>query len=189
MRLFVAILISDAVRRGIRSALDDFPVTDPPWRWAEPATWHVTIKFLGETPPADLDRVIAALQGVATRHAAFELTLGAFGAFPNLRAPRVLFFGAVNGVAPCAALAADVDAALFAALGLERETRRFHAHATVARVKDPLPDAIARRLALVPPLTDAVTRVDGFTLVESRLQRAGARYTTVKEFAFSRGGC
>lgn len=189
MRLFVAVLVSDAVRRGIRAALDDFPVTNPPWRWAEPANWHVTLKFLGETPPADAARAVAALEEVARRHAPFDFTLGPFGGFPDLRAPRVLFFAAASGALPCAALANDVDAALFAATGLERETRRFHAHVTVARVKDRLPDAIARRLALVPPLTEAVTRVDSFVLVESRLRRTGAEYSTVKEFALSGGRC
>lgn len=189
MRLFVAAFMGDDAVRSVRAALDDFPVAHPPWRWTEPVAWHITLKFLGETPPADLDRVLAALRDVAPRHTPFDLALGPFGGFPNLRAPRVLFFAAAAGAERCAALANDIDAALFAAIGLARESRRFHAHATVARVKNRLPDAVARGLALVPPLTDAVTRVDGFALVESRLERTGALYSTVKEFAFSGDGC
>ncbi len=188
MRLFVAIHLSDAVLRAIRDAITGFPVTAPPWRWTGPDTWHITLKFLGETARDDVDAVLGALADVAPRHAPFDLALGDFGGFPNLRAPRVLFFAAVAGTAPCTALANDVDAALFAALGVARETRRFHAHTTVARVKDRLPGGVAAKLALVPALTDAVTRVDGFALVESRLSRTGAEYSTVKEFAFSGGG-
>jgi 2'-5' RNA ligase len=188
VRLFVAIHLSDAARDTIRRAIEDFPLADPPWRWSGPDNWHITLKFIGETAPADLDRVVQALADVRTRHAPFDLVLGPFGGFPDLRAPRVLFFGASAGAEACAALAADVDIALHAATGLAREERRFHAHATVARVKDRPGGAVTAKLALVPPLSDAVTRVDGFALVESRLSRTGAEYSTVKEFAFSRGG-
>jgi 2'-5' RNA ligase len=188
VRLFVAIQLSDAARGTIREAIDGFPVANPPWRWAGPENWHITLKFIGETAPADLERILSPLAALAVRHAPFDLSLGAFGGFPSLRAPRVLFFAAAAGAAPSSALAADVDAALFAAAGVARETRRFHAHATVARVKDRLPGAVTAQLGLVPPLPDAVTRVDGFALVESRLSRTGAEYSTVKEFALSRGG-
>ena len=41
------------------------------------------------------------------------------------------------------------------------------------------------RLARVPALTHTVTRVVSFELMESRLQRTGARYSVVKEFALS----
>jgi 2'-5' RNA ligase len=180
---------SDAARRRIRAAIEEFPVRQPPWRWTEPATWHITLKFLGETPPEDLARVSAALAAVAPAHAPFDLVLGRFGGFPNLRAPRVLFYAVAEGEKPCAELARSVDTALFEATGLERETRGFHAHATVARVKLRLPAAVAAQLPLVPPLTDAVTRVDRLALMESRLRRTGAEYATVKEFALSGGGC
>lgn len=189
MRLFVAVNLSEAARNRIRAAIAAFPVANPPWRWAEPATWHITLKFLGETAPADAGRVTTALKAVARAHAPFDLVLGSFGGFPDLRAPRVLFYAVAEGEAACAALARDVDAALFAAIGLAREARRFHAHATLARVKERLPAAVAAQLPLVPPLTDAVTRVDGFALIESRLRRTGAEYSTVKEFALSGDGC
>jgi 2'-5' RNA ligase len=185
MRLFVAVNFPEPVRAAIRAALDDFPVADPPWRWAAPETWHLTLKFLGETSPGQLDRVIPALEEVRARHAAFELALGKFGAFPNLRAPRVLFFQVEAGAAQIARLARDVDAALERAISLAPEARAFHAHATIARVKEPLARPVAEQLALVPPLSHPVTRVSTFDLMESRLSRTGARYSVVKGFALS----
>ncbi len=185
MRLFVAVNFDDTVRAAIRAALDDFPIADPPWRWAAPETWHVTLKFIGEAREAELGKMVAALDAVGTRNAAFHVTLGKFDAFPNLRAPRVLFFAVEMGVKPMAALAADVDRSLEEAIALDRETRDFHAHATVARIKDPLPRALAEKLALVPPLTHPVTRVTTFDLMESRLGRTGAQYSVVKRFALA----
>jgi len=107
MRLFVAVNFPPAVRAAIRRALDDFPVSDPPWRWAAPETWHLTLKFLGETARDDLPRVVDALDAVRTRHPAFEAALGGFGGFPNLRSPRVLFFQLDHGAGEVARLARD----------------------------------------------------------------------------------
>jgi 2'-5' RNA ligase len=183
VRLFVAVNFDDTVRAAIRAALDDFPVADPPWRWTAPEAWHVTLKFVGEAREAELGKIFSALDAVRTRHAAFHVTLGKFGAFPSLRSPRVLFFGVEMGAQPLVALADDVDRSLEEAIGLDRETRDFHAHATVARIKEPLPRALVDKLSLVPPLSHPVTRVSTFDLMESRLGRTGAQYSVVKRFA------
>jgi 2'-5' RNA ligase len=87
------------------------------------------------------------------------------------------------GAKPLVALAEDVDRSLEEAIGLDREVRAFHAHATVARIKESLPRALVEQFALVPPLSHPVTRVSAFDLVESRLGRTGARYSMVKRFA------
>lgn len=185
MRLFIAVNLSPEARAAIQSAIDEFPLQDPPWRWVTPDNWHLTLKFLGETEPARLDALFSELDSVRARHDAFTMTLGAFGGFPNLRKPRVLFYDIERGAAELERLASDVDAAVEKATGLERERRRFLAHATVARVRDALvPDVIAR-FARVPALTEAVTRVGSFELMESRLARTGATYSVVKEFALS----
>jgi len=113
------------------------------------------------------------------------MTLGKFGGFPNLRNPRVLFYNIEQGAVELGGLANDVDAAVEKAIGLERDRRRFQAHVTVARVKDALSPDIVERFPRVPALTEAVTRVDKFELMESRLARTGATYSVVKEFALS----
>jgi 2'-5' RNA ligase len=185
MRLFLAVNFDDTVRAAIRATVDDFPIADPPWRWAAPETWHVTLKFIGEAREAQLGKIVAALDTVRMRHAAFHVTLGKFGAFPNLRAPRVLFFDVEMGVQPLSALAEDIDRSLEEAIDVDRETRAFHAHVTVARIKNPLPREVVEQLAVVPPLSHPVTRVSNFDLMESRLGRTGAQYSTVKRFALA----
>jgi 2'-5' RNA ligase len=185
MRLFVAVDFDDTVRVAIRDAIDRFPVERPPWRWSSPATWHLTLKFLGETSTEDLERVRVALDAVRAHHAAFGATLGRFGAFPDLRSPRVLFYRVEQGAPALAALSREIDTALDAAIGLKPESRPFHAHVTVARVKEPLPASVTSRLALVPALVTPVFRVSTFTLTESRLGLTGAQYSVVKPFALS----
>lgn len=183
MRLFVATELGDAVRSAIAAGIEHFPVSDPPWRWVSPENWHITLKFIGDA--SQTDAIAAALAAVAARHAAFDLALGPFGGFPGLRRPRVLFYDAVEGAVPLAALAAAVDAALCDALGLDPEPRPFRAHATVARVKRPLARETAERLREVPPLEGARQRVDGFTLLRSRLGPSGARYEPLFRFTLA----
>ncbi|HKW15024.1 MAG TPA: RNA 2',3'-cyclic phosphodiesterase [Candidatus Krumholzibacteria bacterium] len=185
MRLFIAVSLSARARSAIQSAIDEFPVKNPPWRWVSPDNWHLTLKFLGETPPAQIDPLKSALNDVAKKHEAFEMALGAFGGFPNLRNPRVLFYNIERGARELEGLARAVDAAVERVAGLEREKRRFQAHVTVARVKDPLPSSMTTRLAAVPALAQAVAGVHSFELMESRLARTGATYSVVKEFALS----
>lgn len=183
MRLFVAAGLDEGVRGAIAAGIERFPLSDPPWRWVSRDNWHITLKFIGEA--SDAGAIADALTPVAAAHAGFDLALGPFGGFPNLRRPRVLFYDAVEGAAPLSALAADVDAALSEALGLPRETRPFRAHATVARVKRPLDGETATRLASVPPLQGARQRVDAFTLIRSRLGPSGARYEPLLQFALA----
>jgi len=185
MRLFIAVAVDGDVRAEIRCAIDRFPIEPPPWRWSSPETWHLTLKFLGETSTDQLERALAALDAVRAHHAAFDATLGRFGAFPDLRSPRVLFYRVEQGAPALAALAREIDTALEAAIGLEPESRPFHAHVTVARIQDPLPASVASRLATVPALVAPVFRVSTFTLTESRLTRTGAQYSVVKPFALS----
>jgi 2'-5' RNA ligase len=186
MRLFVAVNLSPEARAAIQSALDHFPVENPPWRWVSPDNWHLTLKFIGETETARLNALCSALDEASARNREFTMTLGAFGGFPNLRNPRVLFYDVERGAKELEALAHDVDVAVERAVGLQLERRRLVAHATVARVKDALSPDVSARFARVPPLTDAVTSVDRFDLMESRLARTGATYSVVKEFALFR---
>src|SRR5258705_10349181 len=105
MRLFIAVDLSIEARAAIQRALETFPVENPPWRWVSSDNWHLPLKFLGERHAAQIDSLNAALCDVARRHRAFEMTLGAFGGFPNLRNPRVLFYHIENGATELESLA------------------------------------------------------------------------------------
>jgi 2'-5' RNA ligase len=187
MRLFVAVNFDETVRASIARALETFPVARPPWRWVAPEAWHVTLKFLGETPEADVDAIARSLELTCARHAPFRLVLSALGAFPNRRRPRVLFYEAVEGADALERLAGDVEASLEAALGIPPEGRAFRAHATVARIKTPLPADVAKRLEAAPALSGAAQEVSEVALMRSLLSPQGARYQCVKAFAL-RGG-
>ena len=69
MRLFVAVDIDDATRSGLRSARDSIASAvaaakrPPRITWVRDDAAHVTLRFIGETPDAQVNAVRAALAG------------------------------------------------------------------------------------------------------------------------------
>ena len=182
MRLFFAVKVSDAIVAEISEAMRTFPVRNPPWRWIPPENMHITLKFLGEVDEGLVNGLRGAGEAVAAAARAFHIAFGPFGAFPNLARPRVIFFRATEGAGELGAVASSLEGEA-ERLGLPREERPFKAHLTLARIKEPLPPAVADRLAAVPPLTSrARQKVDRFVLMRSNLARSGATYEEVAGF-------
>jgi 2'-5' RNA ligase len=189
MRLFIAINLTEEVRRIMARAIGEIPIPDPPWRWVAEENFHLTLKFIGESDPKRVEGIAAAVEKVCRREERFVLTFGSFGAFPGFGRPRVLFYRAEKGAEQASRLARGIDEILAADLGIERERKKFKAHVTVARVKRPLEKALTERLATVPPLEGASQVVRSVALVCSELTRAGAHYTPLKEIALARTTC
>jgi 2'-5' RNA ligase len=182
MRLFFAAPIAESVKRIVSKSIAAFPVADPPWGWILPENYHITLKFLGETDEALLERLLEAGREVAAAAIPFELSFGRFGAFPSISKPRVLLFHAESGMEQLAGIAESLDDEL-EPLGFERERRRFRAHLTLARVKRPIGPDVLGALEGVPPLPEeARQEVDRIVLVRSVLSRSGAVYEEVGVF-------
>lgn len=150
--------------------------------WTKPGNWHLTLKFLGETPSEQVEAITAALAGI--RFSAFTLQAAGGGFFPPAGGreprPRVLWVGLAQGGSACASLAKQVDGAL-QGLGFAPETRSFAAHLTLARVKDAQPDVWSDFLkdlqeTVWPPIT-----VERVLLWRSELGPGGPRYTSLYE--------
>ena len=64
-----------------------------PGQWTEADKVHLTLKFIGEVPAAEVDPISDALEEVAGSFRPFEMKFGAIGAFPSPRRPRVVWLG------------------------------------------------------------------------------------------------
>jgi len=178
-RLFAALAPGPELRQalsgaalGLRRALG--PLGDS-LRWTDPATLHLTVRFLGAVEEEALPAVMAAVTGAASLVPPLALEVAGPGAFPSPRRPRALFLGLAGDVKPLRALAASLEAGLVAA-GLPAETRPFRPHLTVARARERRggPDLEAA-LALFPPL-GLRWEAAALTLFESHLGAGGARH-------------
>ena len=57
MRLFVASDIPDEIRQRITRFVEGLQQYAPDANWVKPASYHVTLKFIGEKSPADVEQL------------------------------------------------------------------------------------------------------------------------------------
>ncbi len=148
-------------------------------RTVDPGAVHLTLKFLGEVPPDQLDRITVAAEAVSRSLEPFSLELKGVGVFPNRRAPRVFWVGVGGDLDSLRDLQVGIERSMNE-LGFSPERRAFSPHLTVARLKGGAPAEELRRATASlddAPLASGVSiAVDSVSLMRSILTPAGARY-------------
>lgn len=187
-RIFCAVELPDEVKSAIQEHVSHLRQVEPEAsaRWERPEKLHLTMKFLGEI---EVGRV-AALESAATRAArlvaSFSLTVKGTGAFPPRGQPRVLWLGVEDAGGQLFRLQRELEDAC-AVEGFTRETRDFHPHLTIARLRPPVG---ARERALTDAhrqmdFAVAPFRVEQLFVVRSELGSGGSRYTTLSSHPLS----
>ena len=183
MRLFVGLPLPDEIRERLGEVVRHWRGQAPHLKWVHPSLYHLTLQFLGETDPARVLELCAALDGLAA-NPAFSLRPGSLITLPRGPRTRVLALGLAEGAEVLAGLAAAVQEAT-KPLGFESERRPFRAHLTLARVRrgDSL-DLDPERLEL--PILQAF-KAQSFHLYESKLRPEGPLYRSIREIRLSIG--
>ena len=174
-RLFIALSPPPPVRAVVSALAEPLAGVN----WTRPEQLHVTLRFLGDVPAAQIDPMIARLATVKV--APFLLPLEGVGAFPPNRPPRVVWLGVGSGHPRLFQLHQRIDDALIAA-GLQLDVRTFHPHVTLARCTENAAPAVnhwlhAHRTETAPPFL-----VDAFELYASEFRPEGAVHTLKHRF-------
>jgi 2'-5' RNA ligase len=177
MRLFVALMFPEPAQTHFRELITRWRGVDA-LRGAKFAhEFHITLKFLGEVAPNDLNAVSDALDEALAGSNAFDVTAGGFGAFPHAGRASVLWQGVDKGAGALRDAARRTEDAT-AALGFERERRAFKAHVTMARFRQPV--NLARWLITVEASPFPPFEASEYALVRSELRPNGAVYTVLR---------
>jgi len=123
-----AIAACQALLDGVRAG----PLGGVP-RWVHLDNLHLTVRFLGDTPPDLVPDACLAVRDALAGMRAFDVVLAGAGAFPAARKPRALWLGIERGSAELGALADALDPAL-EPLGWPPDDRPYRPHLTVARL-------------------------------------------------------
>jgi RNA 2',3'-cyclic 3'-phosphodiesterase len=177
IRTFIAVPVPEAVCAHLgECALRMAPAFAPGVvRWVGAGSTHLTLRFLGDTDPAQVPVLGAALRQVAGGHAPFVLQLAGTGAFPGPRRPRVIWASVADPQQRLAALQLHVEG-LVCAAGWVPQRRPFAPHLTLGRIREGAVPLAHAWLQDVEPLAVPVCRIQ---LIESRLHSGGATYQTL----------
>ena len=181
LRSFIAVEIPAEIQSAIAHSIASFKKTlpKPLIRWVAPQNVHLTLKFLGDVSPANLERLAEAIKVEAASHEIFSMSVGGLGAFPTHGRARVIWIG-LDAPPALAALQRGVDA-VAAKLGYPTEERPFSPHLTIGRVAQ---NASASDLQRIHAALDATkvgilgtVRVQAVHIFKSDLQPGGSVYT------------
>jgi 2'-5' RNA ligase len=182
VRLFVALELPEHVRAALSDLIARLKLESPKARWVRPEGMHITLKFIGEADPGNLDTIRAALETVRSS-APVEMNLRGVGFFPDGRRPRAAWCG-VEASPNLAQLAADIARAL-EPLGFPAESRQFVPHLTLARFKSP--DGLEKLVSAASNLESqgfGSARESEFHLFQSFLRPSGSEYKRLATFPF-----
>ncbi len=198
MRIFIGIDLDPEVRARIERFLEGAEGFAPNARWVRPESLHITLKFIGEQAPEQVEAITERLLRV--EGGAFEVHLAGYGFFPNAKAPRVFWIG-IHAGPQIAVLAESVDTAV-AELDIPREDRPYSPHLTLARAgagrssgspkwrRGDGPNTtfavLEKRLAAMGGLDFGKMTGHEFILYQSQLSPKGSKYTKLQRFPLRR---
>jgi 2'-5' RNA ligase len=178
MRLFLGLELPNATRERL-SAL---PAPDlPSARWVPPENYHVTLRFLGETPrylAADIDDAVSRLHARP-----FTVALAGLGTFARGGIAHTLWVGVDRNEA-LERLRGKIETTL-QRLGLEPERRRFQPHVTLARLDQTPEFKLAGFIAAHNLFRAEPFVVEHFTLFSSVLGKDHAVYTPEVQYSLT----
>ncbi len=145
LRAFIAIEVPEEIKKEIAIQTAGLrQLVGRSVRWVAPENIHLTLKFLGEISASNIDLLTQTLKTEAGRQAAFEISVGNLGAFPNPRRARVLWVG-LDSPPALGRFQHNIETAT-AQLGYPTEGKPFSAHLTVGRVREQISSAEAQSL-------------------------------------------
>ena len=177
IRSFLAIDLPEATRKALGTVQEHLKQSPTGVRWLKPSSIHLTLKFLGNIHPAQVDDIAAVTAQVVRNEPLLTLCAAGLGAFPNQRNPRVLWVGIDGEVKRLTHIQTRLEHDLVP-LGFAREQRGFRAHLTLGRVKDK-----RNRQALIDAMATLDMEpfnsfdADEIILYKSDLRPTGAIYT------------
>jgi len=181
-RIFAAIDISEEARREISDYTENLKREFPDLRvgWERAGKLHLTLKFFGDLNDKQLRSLLEAAEETARQISNFNLRILQTGAFPTERNARILWLGLKDETESLRRLNAVLEVEC-AAKGFAKETRKFKAHLTVGRLREPHKSKELIERHLGEEFESAEFTVSEIVIYESRLQPNGSIYSIVSK--------
>jgi 2'-5' RNA ligase len=181
IRSFIAFELPAAVISLLDNIQQELKALRLKARWVRPQNIHLTLKFLGNIDPADIDVIGRAMVDAAGSCAPFTLTVGGIGFFPGIKRPRVIWVGLGGAKAELLDLQRRLEDRL-ATAGFPKEKRSFNAHLTLGRIRQAVnPTTLGQAIQDYSDLGNLKFSADRIILFKSDLKPSGAVYSHLKQ--------
>ncbi len=180
-RLFIAVKIE------ISKELKNFIValkkelSNEKIKWVDFKNFHITLKFLGDTPENLIPQIEKALKNLSKNFHKFEMQLQGVGVFKDIANPRVLWIG-LESNETLKELYQQIEENL-ETLGFKKENRNFSPHLTIGRIK-----FLKNKKGLLEKILKNCDKkwnkfeVKNFILYESILKKEGPTYIELARY-------
>ncbi len=185
IRSFIAIDLTDPVRRQLETLVQELRKSNAQVGWVRIEGIHLTLKFLGNVSPEQIEEIKPVLAGIALQTPPVHIEPAGCGAFPTIKSPRVIWVGLRGQLGPLAELVRRVETAM-ALFGFKPEGRPFKPHITLGRVKGRQRlEALQQILFAHRDFTAEPFDATEVVLYKSDLRPDGARHAPLLKAPFS----
>jgi len=181
IRSFIAIELPESVKSLLDNLQQELKNLRLKVGWVRPQNIHLTLKFLGNINPADIENIGGAMADAAAECKPFALTVGGIGYFPGIKRPRIIWVGLGGATAVLLELQRNLEDRL-ATVGFAKEKRSFKAHLTLGRIRQAVdPNTLGRAIEDYSDFGRQQFIADRIILFKSDLKPSGAVYSKLKQ--------
>jgi 2'-5' RNA ligase len=210
-RTFIGIELSAEVRGRVMEHINRLRRELPDVRasWGRENNLHLTLKFLGNVPVADIPKISDAVEQASKTVSSFELTFSGCGTFPPHGRPKVLWLGAgspgrgpqagsplgVLDILPATPAQPPTPSELdrlynsveneLARAGFAGEGRPFHPHLTIARLRHSPGERQLAELHKSLGFAPLAFEVSEVVVFRSELLKDGSKHTAISRHILS----
>ena len=181
LRTFIAVPVPADLRSKKTMLYSTIDESKGNINWVKNNQLHLTIKYLGNTPESEFEKIITNINNITNKMVPFRLNIENTGCFPVPERPRVLWMGIKGILEPLHELVMMIEESMDN-LGFPKEQNDYHPHITLAKIKYPqkiTPDISLFLNSTYDPIVLEVDRVQFFS---SELLPSGTIYTLIKSF-------
>lgn len=189
IRAFIALELPEPIRRNLADISERLKreLSDVPLRWVPIQNMHLTLKFLGDVKPDQVEKITLVIRRLCSNYSPFEIRVDKLGVFPNKQRARVLWVGIDSQIS----LNKLVDAFEMdlSELGFASESRPYSPHLTLARVRGHARLVDLQKINELVSSTSlprsAFALANKIVLFRSELNPSGSVYNALSEFVLT----
>lgn len=183
-RAFIAVDIADDVCERAGDLRERLRQAGAAVKWVERGQFHLTLKFLGDITDQEIAWVCNRAAIAAKASAPIQAGFRGANAFPKPESPRTIWLGLDEGADELIELQASLEEQLIEGR-FPRETRQFHPHLTLGRVKrgGAEVERLAQLIEKYERFDAGNCTINSLVVYASELRREGPIYTVLSRSA------